>query len=104
MERESSLEGLYKVSSKPSLFWAEEPQLSHSLLTVEVLQRSDHLHGPPLDLLQQLHVLLVLRAPELDAVLQVGSHKSKGNLTITFKYLRGGGSQVGSSQWCPLSN
>ncbi|KAK4817103.1 hypothetical protein QYF61_027966 [Mycteria americana] len=37
----------------------------------------DHFHGPPLDPLQQLHVLLVLRAPDLDAVLQVGSHQSR---------------------------
>ncbi|KAK4812205.1 hypothetical protein QYF61_009097 [Mycteria americana] len=35
----------------------------------EVLQPSDHLHSPPLDLLQQVHVLM-LGAPELDAVLQ----------------------------------
>ena len=35
----------------------------------------DHLQGPPLDLLQQ-HSVLVLGAPELDAVLQVGSHES----------------------------
>jgi len=41
-----------------------------------VLQPSDHLHGPPLDPLQQLHVLLVLWAPELDAGLHVGSHQS----------------------------
>ncbi|KAK4810127.1 LOW QUALITY PROTEIN: hypothetical protein QYF61_009522, partial [Mycteria americana] len=32
---------------------------------------------PPLDPLQQLHALLVLRAPELDAVLQVRSHQSR---------------------------
>ena len=31
----------------------------------------------PLDLLQQLHVLLVLAASELDAVLQVGSLESR---------------------------
>ncbi|KAK4821252.1 hypothetical protein QYF61_016551 [Mycteria americana] len=36
----------------------------------EVLQPSDDLQGPPLDLLQQVHVLLMLGAPELDAVLQ----------------------------------
>ncbi|KAK4827362.1 hypothetical protein QYF61_017287 [Mycteria americana] len=41
----------------------------------EVLQPSDHFRGPPLDLLQQL--LVVLRAPELDAELQVGSHQSR---------------------------
>ncbi|KAK4806791.1 hypothetical protein QYF61_005587 [Mycteria americana] len=55
----------------------EQPQLSQPVLVGEVLQPSYHFHGPPLDPLQQLHVLLVLRAPELDAVLQVGSHQSR---------------------------
>jgi len=32
---------------------------------------------PPLDLLHQVHVLPVLRAPQLDAGLQVGSHQSR---------------------------
>ncbi|KAK4815622.1 hypothetical protein QYF61_004837 [Mycteria americana] len=40
------------------------------LVINEVFQPLDHFRGPPLDPLQQLHVLLVLRAPELDAVLQ----------------------------------
>ena len=35
----------------------------------------DHFCGPPLDQLQQFHVLTVLGAPELDAGLQVGSHQ-----------------------------
>ncbi|KAK4810857.1 hypothetical protein QYF61_008829 [Mycteria americana] len=70
------LEGCYKVSPQPSLLQAEQPQLSQPVLVGEVLQPSDHFHGPPLDSLQQLHVLLVLRAPELDAVLQVRSHQS----------------------------
>ena len=39
-------------------------------------QPSDNLCDPPLDLLQQLHILLVLEAPELDTVLQVESHES----------------------------
>ncbi|KAK4822945.1 hypothetical protein QYF61_023445 [Mycteria americana] len=43
----------------------------------EVFHPSDHFCGPPLDLLQQVHVFPVLRAPELDAVLQVGSHQSR---------------------------
>ncbi|KAK4828585.1 hypothetical protein QYF61_027675 [Mycteria americana] len=42
----------------------------------EVFHTSDHFCGPPLDLLQQVHVLPVLRTPELDTVLQVGSHQS----------------------------
>ncbi|KAK4829041.1 hypothetical protein QYF61_001846 [Mycteria americana] len=56
---------------------AEQPQLSQPVLIAEVLQPSDHFHGLPLDPLQQLHVFPVLRAPELDAVLQVGSHQSR---------------------------
>ena len=45
--------------------------------TGEVFQPSDHFCGPPLDPLQQVHVLLMLGAPELNAILQVGSHKSR---------------------------
>ncbi|KAK4831140.1 hypothetical protein QYF61_015443 [Mycteria americana] len=56
---------------------AEQPQLSQPVFTGEVFQPSDHLRGPPLDLLQQVHVLLMLGVPELKAVLQVGSHKSE---------------------------
>ncbi|KAK4823197.1 hypothetical protein QYF61_027206 [Mycteria americana] len=40
------------------------------LHTGEGFHSSDHFCGPPLDLLQQVHVLLVLRTPELDAALQ----------------------------------
>ena len=43
----------------------------------------DHLHGPPLDLLQKLHIFLVLGAPDLDAVLQLGPHKGRVRGTIT---------------------
>ncbi|KAK4821329.1 hypothetical protein QYF61_018234 [Mycteria americana] len=64
------LEGCYKVSPEPSLLRAEKPQLSRPFFIGEVFHPSDHFCGPPLDLLQQVHVLLVLRAPELDAVLQ----------------------------------
>ncbi|XP_074433859.1 TBC1 domain family member 31 isoform X2 [Larus michahellis] len=55
------LEGCYKFSLEPSLLQAEQPQLSQPVLTAEVLQPSDHLCGPPLDPLQQVHVLPVLR-------------------------------------------
>jgi len=70
------LKGCYKVSPQPSLLQAKQPQLSQPFLITEVLQLSDHLCGPPLDLLQQLRVLLVLGTPELDTGLQVGSHQS----------------------------
>ena len=65
------------VSLEPSLLRAEEPQLSQPVFVREMLQSSGHLCGPPLDSLQQLHVLLVLAAPELDTVLQVRSSKSR---------------------------
>ncbi|RMC21680.1 hypothetical protein DUI87_02548 [Hirundo rustica rustica] len=38
-----------------------------------VFHPSSHLHGPPLDLLQQVNVLPVLETPELDAVFQTES-------------------------------
>ncbi|KAK4821202.1 hypothetical protein QYF61_015770 [Mycteria americana] len=62
---------------KKDSLWAEQPHLPQPVLIGEVLQPSGHFHVPPLDLLQQLHVLLVLRAPELDVVLQVRSHQSR---------------------------
>ncbi|KAK4820289.1 hypothetical protein QYF61_022859 [Mycteria americana] len=64
-EHLENLNYLYLANNK-----AEQPQLSQPVFVEEVLQPSDHFHGPPLDSLQQLHVLLVLRAPELDAELQ----------------------------------
>jgi len=64
------------VSPQPSLVKAEQPQISQPFFIGEVFYRSDHFCGPPLDLLQQVHVFPVLRAPELDAVLQVGFHQS----------------------------
>ena len=50
----------YMVPQEPSLLQAEKPQLSQPVLIGEVLQPCDHLCGPPLDLLQHLHVLPVL--------------------------------------------
>ncbi|KAK4832353.1 hypothetical protein QYF61_021882 [Mycteria americana] len=46
-------------------------------LSGEVFRPSDHFCGPPLDPLQQVHGFPVLRAPELDAILHVGSHQSR---------------------------
>ncbi|KAK4823233.1 hypothetical protein QYF61_000093 [Mycteria americana] len=54
---------------------AELPQLSQPFFVREIFHPSDHLCGPPLDPLQEVHVCLVPRAPELDAVLQVGCHQ-----------------------------
>jgi len=49
---------------------------SQPVFVGEELQPYNHLRGLPLDLLQQLQVLLPLGALELDAVLQLGSHES----------------------------
>ncbi|KAK4827897.1 hypothetical protein QYF61_022320 [Mycteria americana] len=64
------LKGCNKVSPGASLLQAEQPQLSQPFFIGEVLQPSDLFCSPPLDLLQQVHVFPVLRAPELDAIFQ----------------------------------
>ncbi|KAK4826030.1 hypothetical protein QYF61_003851 [Mycteria americana] len=69
------LKGPNKVSPEPSLLQAEQPQLSQPFFIGEMFHPLDHLCGPPLDPIQQVCVFPVLRAPELDAVLQVGSHQ-----------------------------
>lgn len=50
-----------------------EPSSLQPFLTGEVLQPSDHLSGPPLDPLQEFHVLPVLWAPGLDTVLKLST-------------------------------
>ena len=50
------LEYCNQVSPQPSLLRAEQHQLSQPVFIGVVLQPSDHLCGPPLDLLQQVHV------------------------------------------------
>ena len=59
------------------LFAGVNKTSSQPVLTGEILQSSDHLHCPPLDLFQQPHNFLVLRAPDLDAVLQMSPHKGR---------------------------
>jgi len=66
--------------------WVEKDHNDHRVSTPcyvqgcqpldQAAQSSDHLSGPPLDLPQELHVLPVLGASGLDAVLQMGPHKS----------------------------
>ena len=53
------LVGCNRISLQPSLLQAKRPQLPH-LSSQEVLQLFDHPYGPPLDLLQQPHILPVL--------------------------------------------
>ncbi|KAK4829612.1 hypothetical protein QYF61_005739 [Mycteria americana] len=54
------LEGCNKISLEPSHLQAEQPQLSQPAFIGGVCQTSDHLHGPPLFLLQQVHVILMV--------------------------------------------
>ncbi|XP_074459487.1 eukaryotic translation initiation factor 4E type 3 isoform X2 [Larus michahellis] len=51
------------------------PKESTSVLIGEVLQPSDHPRGPSLDVLERVHISLVVGAPELDAVLQAAVWK-----------------------------
>ena len=44
-------------------------------LSSDVLPLSNHFCGPPLDLLQQIHIFLVLVTIGLDTVLQMGHHE-----------------------------
>ena len=61
-----------------SILQATEARFTQLFLIGEVLQPSDLLSGPPLDSLQEPHVLPALGAPGLDAVLQMGPHKCRG--------------------------
>ena len=54
------------MRSPHSLLQAKQAQFPQPFLIGEVLQPSDHLSGPPLELLQELHVLPVLGAPGID--------------------------------------
>lgn len=63
------LEDHSDVIPESSHFQAKQTQLSQLFFTREVLQPSEHIHSPPLELLQQLHIFLVLRAIGLDIVL-----------------------------------
>ena len=71
------LEGHCEVSAEPSLQQAKQAQFFQRFSVGEVLWPSDHLSGPPLDPLQELHVFLVLGVPGLDAVFWMGPHKSQ---------------------------
>jgi len=52
-------------------------QLSQPVFVGELFHPLDHFCGPPLDVLQQVHVFAVLRILHLDAVLQVRSHQCR---------------------------
>lgn len=63
------------VCPEPYLLQAELPQLSEPVFIGEIFQSTDNLCGLSLDPLQQVHVLLMLGAPDLNAILQAGSQQ-----------------------------
>jgi len=62
-----------------SLLQAEQAQLPQPFFTEKALQPSEHLCGCLLDPFQQLCILLVLGAPGLDAVPQMGPQEGRAD-------------------------
>jgi len=60
------------MSPELSLLQTKQAHLPQPYFIGQMFQLSDHPHCPPLDLLQQLYVFLVLRATGQDAVVQMG--------------------------------
>ena len=69
-------EGYNLVSPEPSLLRTKQFQIPQTFFIGEVLQPSDRLSGPPLDSFQESQFFVVLGAPGLETVLQMGLHKS----------------------------
>jgi len=61
------------MRSSQNLFQADQAQLPQLAFTGEVFSPSEHLCVAPLDPFQKLHILLVLGAPGLDAILYLGA-------------------------------
>ena len=72
----------------PSLLQAEQAQLFQLVFVGEVVQLSENVCGPPLDLLQQLHIPPVLKATGLDTVKCIHSiiKRYEWSLPIEQKY------------------
>jgi len=64
-----------KVSPQSPLLQTKQPQLPQPLLLRLVLQTRHQPCCPSLDTLQQLNVLLVVRDPKLNTVLEVRPHQ-----------------------------
>ncbi|KAK4811287.1 hypothetical protein QYF61_023339 [Mycteria americana] len=63
-----------EVSPEPPFLQAKQPQFPQPLLIRLALQTLHQLHCPSLDTLQQLNVLLVVRAPKVNTVFEGHSH------------------------------
>lgn len=71
-----------------SLLQAQLAQFLQPLFLRKMFQAFDHFCGLHLDLLQYVHVFLVLGAADLDMVLQMGLHNGRLEGTITFLSLQ----------------
>jgi len=65
------LEGRNEVFPEPSFLQAEQAHLLQPVFIGEVLQLSEHLCDPPLDLFQKCHIFPQLATLGLEAVLQI---------------------------------
>ena len=70
----------FNVLLEPPLLQAEMPEHSQHVLVGDVLQPSGYLCDLLLDPLQQLHVLLVVEAPELEYILCLFSVLCRGRV------------------------
>ena len=66
-----------KVTPEPPFLQAEQTQLLQPLLVGLVLQTPHQLCRPSLDSLEHLNVLIVVRGPKLNTVLEVQPHQSR---------------------------
>lgn len=71
------MKSLSWVSLEFSILQDEHPQLPPSVLVGEVFHPLELFGGPPLDMLQHLHVSFVVRTPHLDTMLQVRPHQRR---------------------------
>ena len=74
-----------------------QTEQNHVLQPIFIEDAPFDLHGPPLDSLQQLDIFPVLRASDLNAVLQIEPHKGRveedNDLLHPAGYLSSGGTQ-----------
>lgn len=73
-----------KITPVLSLLEAKEDQLPQPLLVCQMLQFVDHLCGCLVDLLQFVHVFLVLGSPKVDTILKMWLHQWLVEGGITF--------------------
>jgi len=92
-------EGYNEISSEPSFLQAMQTQLPQSFFVVEVLQPSNNLRDTPLHPLLQLYILPLLETPDLNAVLQRGTHKVRiegdNHLSASLFYIKAAQDTIG---------